>query len=360
MVIWCFGTVGFAIRPQMVGYLLLVFELIVLHLGRTRSARWFCFLPPLFAVWVNCHGSFSFGIAVAGTYFLSSFFTLQSGFVIAEPWKSQTRRTLGVCLALSLLALLLNPTGIELVLYPFKTLFLASPSVAAVTEWQPLQFNELRSFALLAVFTCVVALPGNTRARIYLQELILLVAATYLALRHVRLLFPFGIVIAPVVTRMLASIWHDDPREQTRPFVNAVLIALACAGVYAGFPSYSELQTQVRKSSAVGAVDFIKSQHFSGPMLNEWMDGGYLIWALPEHPVFIDGRADIYDWAGVTPQFARWASLNDPPNLLLDKYNVQFCLLPKESPMVNAVALIPGWTKVYSDGYSLVFVRRAP
>ncbi len=56
--IWLFGTAGFSIRPQMVGYLLLTIELLLLHLGRTRNPRWFFALPPLFALWVNCHGSF--------------------------------------------------------------------------------------------------------------------------------------------------------------------------------------------------------------------------------------------------------------------------------------------------------------
>ena len=65
MIIWFFSTAGLAIRPQMIGYLFLVFELLALHLGRTRSPRWFFCLPPLFAIWVNCHGSFFLGLIVA-------------------------------------------------------------------------------------------------------------------------------------------------------------------------------------------------------------------------------------------------------------------------------------------------------
>src|SRR5690242_9405848 len=33
---WLFATVGLSIRPQMIGYLLLVCELLILHLGRSR------------------------------------------------------------------------------------------------------------------------------------------------------------------------------------------------------------------------------------------------------------------------------------------------------------------------------------
>ena len=56
LTIWLFGTIGFAVRPQMIGYLLLITELLLLHLGMTRDRRWFLALPPLFALWMHCHG----------------------------------------------------------------------------------------------------------------------------------------------------------------------------------------------------------------------------------------------------------------------------------------------------------------
>jgi hypothetical protein len=58
LTIWLFAGIGLSVRPQMIGYLLLVVECLLLHLGRTRTPRWFLGLPPLFAIWVNCHGSF--------------------------------------------------------------------------------------------------------------------------------------------------------------------------------------------------------------------------------------------------------------------------------------------------------------
>ena len=67
LTIWLFGTIGFAVRPQMVGYSLLVFELLLIQLGRTRNPRWFLGLPPLFAIWINCHGSF---LSISGLLYL--------------------------------------------------------------------------------------------------------------------------------------------------------------------------------------------------------------------------------------------------------------------------------------------------
>jgi hypothetical protein len=92
-------------------------------------------------------------------------------------------------------------------------------------------------------------------------------------------------------------------------------------------------------------------------MLNTFVDGGYLIWALPEHPVFIDGRADIFEWTGVLKDFGEWATLQTDPNQLLNKYHIGFCLLENDSPMAYVLLLMPNWKKVYSDQKSVIFVR---
>ena len=94
-------------------------------------------------------------------------------------------------------------------------------------------------------------------------------------------------------------------------------------------------------------------------MLNEYVYGGYLIWAAPEYPVFIDGRADVFEATGVFREFGNWATLQEPPNKLLDKYKINFCLLARSSPMVQVLPLA-GWTMVYSDDNSAVFQRSVP
>jgi hypothetical protein len=95
-------------------------------------------------------------------------------------------------------------------------------------------------------------------------------------------------------------------------------------------------------------------------MLNAFDYGGYLIWALPEQPVFVDGRADVFEWSGVLGQFSEWATLQSDPNALLDKYNVAFCLLERASPMAHVMPSLPGWKAIYSDNDSVIFVRSAP
>ena len=95
-------------------------------------------------------------------------------------------------------------------------------------------------------------------------------------------------------------------------------------------------------------------------MLNAYTYGGYLIWAAPEYPVFVDGRADVFEWSGVLKEFGDWATLQSDPNSLLQKYKVNFCFLERTSAMAHVMPLLNGWKLVYSDDESVVFVRNTP
>jgi len=126
---------------------------------------------------------------------------------------------------------------------------------------------------------------------------------------------------------------------------------------FAGFPGRDDLQTQVEKGNPVDAVNYIRWAKLSGNMLNQYVYGGYLIWALPEHKVFVDGRSDVYEWTGVLEQFQKWSVLESDPRDLLRRYNISFCLLPRDVPMSRVLGLLPGWKRVYTDESAVVFVR---
>ena len=360
LTIWLFGTVGFAVRPQMIGYLLLIVELLLLHLGQTRDRRWFFGLPPLFAIWINCHGSFFFGLALAGVFLFSSFFNFQSGSLIATSWDPRSRRTMMLALILSVAALFINPVGVKMILYPLNTMLDPAMGFNPVSEWQPLQFSDGRSFAFLGVLGSIFLLVIVRRTELLWRELLVLAVGAWLAASHVRLLFVFGILAAPIFSRLISTAWDGYDAERDHRLANAVLIAASLLVVFLAYPGRKNLEMQVEEHSPVRAVEFIKAHHLSGPMLNEWVFGGYLIWAAPEHPVFIDGRGDVFEWAGVVDEFGKWAQVQTDPNRLLDKYQISFCVLSRESPMIGVLGLLPGWKQVYSDNVSTIFIRSAP
>ena len=357
LVIFVFATVGLSVRPQMIGYFLLIVELLLIHLGRTRNPRWFWGLPPLFALWINCHGSVSLGFILAGIFLFCSFFHFRMGSLISERWEPRNRKTFIWVLILSAAALFLNPVGVRQVLYPIDTLLHQPLGLSAVQEWQPLQLSSQRGVLFLALLGSSFLLVIVRNSELYFDEFLMLALGIWLAGSHDRMLFVFGILAAPIFSRMLSTSWEGYNPETDRIGLNAVLIGTALLIAFLVFPGAKNLATQAEKNSPVKAVDFIKTHHLSGPMLNDYTDGGYLIWAMPEHPVFVDGRGDVYEWTGVLQEFGNWATLQVNPNTLLDKYGIQFCLVESGSSIANVLPLMQNWKSVYSDDNSVIFVR---
>jgi hypothetical protein len=139
--------------------------------------------------------------------------------------------------------------------------------------------------------------------------------------------------------------------------LNAAIMALSLLLAIAVFPSHKKLEAEAEADSPVKAVEYIQTHHLSGRMLNEWIYGGYLIWAAPEHPVFIDGRSDVFEWTHVIDEYGDFATLAKPPSVLLDKYHISICLLSRQSPLTVVMGLLPQWRQVYSDNNSVIFVR---
>ena len=358
MVTGLYATVGFAIRPHMLGYLLLVCELLILDLGRRRDARWFYALPPLFALWINFHSSFIFGFAVLAIVLGCAFLEFEWGLVQARRWPWSAARSLAVATALSALALLANPLGPKLIWFPLDVMLHQTRILEFVVEWQQTDFGSERGLILLSGAGLVILVVLLRSAKVRIEELLLLAMLFYMAARHVRMEFLFGLVVAPVLCRLLADFWERYQPERDSITPNAVLILIAAALVVFLFPSSRALAEQVDKANPVKAVEFIRQARLSGPVLNDYAYGGYLIWAAPERPVFIDGRSDLYEAAGILKDYMRFVSLDTDPQLLLGKYKISYCLFSRDQPIVHVMQLIPGWKQVYSDAHAVVFARQ--
>jgi len=343
----------------MVGYLLLTGTLLFIHLGRSGDRRWFLLLPPLFAVWVNCHGSFMFGLMVLAVFLFCSFVGFRAGSLVSIPWEKPRRNMLALAIVLSIAALLVNPAGVQPVISPLDVMFNQSTALAAVDEWKPLTFDNGRDLAFLAVAGVIFLLVMIRRTELHLDELVLFALAFAMAIRHTRMLFVFGIMAAPILCRLLADTWDNYELARDRRAPNLVMILAAAAIAIFAFPTASALELQVNKRNPGKAVDFMRSTGLSGRMLNDYGYGLYLIWAAPEHKVFVDGRAELYGETGVLKEYGNWAMLRQDPKILLEKYQIDFCLISRTAPMARVFPYLPGWKLLYSDELSVIFGRSA-
>jgi hypothetical protein len=357
LIAWYFSTVTIAVRPLMLGSLFLTALLLVLWLGRERNPRWLWSLPPLFAIWVNCHGSFAFGLGVLAVDVGFSFLTLNWGLVESRPWEPCRRKTLVAALLASAGALFVNPIGWQLVVYPFDVFVNQSTNLEHVYEWRSLDFHDPRGMMLFAVCGWIVLMLLIRRQKIAAVELCMLALGSYLALRHMRMLPIFGLLAAPIVCRLIRDDWDRynpaiDPRR-----VNAAIIAALLVVMVWRFPTAAELGAQVESANPAAAVAYLREGGLTEGVLNEYDWGGYLLWAAPEIKTFVDDRTDIFEWSGVLYHYAGFAKLALDPVPILEKYGVKTCLLAKDSPAAHALAYLPGWREVYSDERAVIFIQ---
>ena len=348
----------FSLRPQLLGYNFLLVTLICLEHCRRGRRRLVWLLPILFLVWVNTHGTFIFGLLVLGLFWAGGLVEFHKGGLVAERWTPSQRRQLALVLLLCLLVLPLTPYGTRLAAYPLVMSLSQPVNVANIQEWQPpfgLFMGKFLLGLLLAFFLAQVISPLKYR----LEEAALLLFAAYAACVHLRFVCLFLLVFTPLLAASLAR-WIPAYQAAKDHFVlNAALLAMVAVGLVAFFPSDRQLQKLAEERYPLKAVEYLRSHPLRGRMLNEYGWGGYLIWALsPEHKVFIDGRADIYEYAGVLSDYLSIVRLEPRTLPLLRTYGIESCLIPRKAPLETFLAALPDWERVYADDVSVLFVRK--
>src|SRR5208283_857695 len=114
-----------------------------------------------------------------------------------------------------------------------------------------------------------------------------------------------------------------------RPVLNLILMAIIALGAAKAFPSRQALDASVAASYPTEAVDYLRRHPPPEPMFNELVFGGYLLYERgPSHPLFIDGRLEIYIPAGVWRDYLRIIQLDPAAPALLDQYHLRSCLIP--------------------------------
>ena len=347
-------------RPQLLGYAFFLVTLICLERFRQGRQQSLWILPAIFLVWVNTHGSFAFGFLALGFYWASGLFDFHEGGLVAQPWSPAQRRHIELTFLLSLIIVNVTPYGTRLAAYPLEMALFQSVNVASIQEWQPLGPDLLLGTIFLGL-VLLLFLGQVLRGPSYrLEDIALLLFVAFAASIHRRFLLLFILISTPVLAKMLAQWIPAYNPAKNRPVLNAAIIFFIVAGFFVYFPSENALQQMAARDYPQKAVEYMLQHPVSGPMLNEYGWGGYLIWRLgTKHEVFIDGRADIYEYTGVLSDYVNITQLKPGALSLLSKYGVKACLLQRDAPLAVVLTALPGWDRIYTDSTSAIFVKKA-
>ncbi len=352
------ALLSFTLRPQMLGYLFLILTLIVLERFRQNKPRALWFLPLLFLLWINTHGSFIIGLGAVFVYWAAGLKAFRFGEIQARRWTPAERLRLEFVFLLCLAVLPVTPYGTRLAVYPFDMAFSQPINVANIVEWQPMPFDIPEGKLFLALVVGFFVAQMLLRPIWELAELALFLFGAIMACLHARLLMLFVPFFAPLFATMLARWLPPYDRKKEHYALNACLMTGMAVAMVWYFPTRARLQEIVSSHFPVRAVDYMRGHAIPGPMYNTYGYGGYLIWALPEQKVFIDGRGDLYERGGTFSDYSEVARLETAAFAVLRGYRIQSCLLRRSEPLATVLGNDPDWHKEYSDDISVLFVRR--
>ena len=341
-------------------------ELEKLHLGLRKN--WIVF-PLMMLIWVNLHGAFIAGFMIWGMYGVGLILDGKLSWKGIKPYL-----LIG---ASSFLVTLLNPDGFGIWKTSFG--FLGNKYLVSHTaEYLPPDFQNVSTWPFLLLVVGSVGLLAASKRKLPGPHLLLLAGWTAMALYSARNIPLYSVIAVPILVSKAASTIMDSQYvavaqklvkyqnrlieiEQTlRGGVwSIVSILLVCILLMSGY--HLDIQNQGNRFQEgvfpVAAVNFITDNPPEGNGFNHFPWGGYLLYRIwPEKLVFIDGQTDFYG-EELTREYEQIITLKEGWEKVLDLYDIQWVLMPFESPLVNVLESRSNWKTAYQDSTAVILVR---
>jgi len=338
-------------RPHLFALPILVLWLVGLLDARRQGRAPSPWLALLMLVWANLHASFVIGLALIGPFALES---LMEG----RGRRMATFRAWALFGGLALLLTLINPHGLQGVMYPFQVMNMKT--LTLITEWQSTRFDTVTLFQ--AVLFAGLFLMLSLGVRVPPIRLLVLLGLLYLALSQARQQIIFVVVASLLLRDPFARALEerfrptdgDDAFAANRTAAVALAVTLASVLLVRLALPIERKDDEVTPQAALTAVPpDLRQQH----VLNGYNLGGYLIFK--GVPTYIDGRSDMYGDAFVGGYATLWRMPSKELANELDTKKVAWTLLEPGNPLVPALSQLPGWRRLYADKYAVVHVRAA-
>ncbi len=359
--------VGLQPLPSVFSMLFFAVELCLLVCSRqTGTARNLFWLPPLFVLWANVHIQFVAGLLLLGLFLVAALCE-QALSSMGVTWLSSRIlfvpvRKVGAAAALSLLGTFVTPYSFHLLPSAFSTLY-SHVGFEHFSEMKSMSFRRPQEFALMLLVMMAFLALGRRRS-LELFELLMLIAGTLVAFRIERdgwlvVLAAIAVISTTLIVKRddcepQASTLHSPERTWAAALTAVVLVIAAVR-----LPGPDTLMDRVSRDFPVKACNYILQNHLPQPIFNEYSWGSFLTWYLPEYPVAVDSRVELYGDDILMSYFDVVAGkqlLESEPMVA----HAGTLLLERGSGMAKALTNLPGLTSqyrlVYSDDIASVFV----
>ena len=362
----------FGPRTQMETFTLVIALILLLRRYEdTGDRRWLYPIPPAFILWVNLHAGFTIGLVFFATALAGRLVAIGMARLGGRP-TGPSPKPLAVTLALSALAVLVNPNTYRIYVYAAQTQF--SPAQQKlIVEWFSPDFHDLHLLPfelMLLLFGFLLALSAR---RPTVTDGLLLAGGTVLALHSVRHIALFVAVSTPILAELTQGLWEgwkgnlpafQEPRvTPVMGVINAVVLLIVLAvTLYVTVPAAASgfRSKHITSDYPTAAVDFLEPDLPPGNMFNQYGWGGYLVYRLwPREKVFVYGDAAVMG----DPFLSEWNSvelIRPGFRSTLARRGVAWVIDPPNTPVLVALGETPEWVTVFSDAQATVIVHRTP
>src|SRR5215469_6688179 len=234
-------TAQFNLRPQMLGYFFLIVTMILVVRFRQGRTRTLWLLPPLMMVWINCHASWVIGTGVLFVYWIAGLFQFQIGGIEAKKWNPTERKQISLVFLMSVVLLLVNPYGTELLAFPFRIQASYPVTYATIVEWFPMPFDQLVGKVFLFLMLGFVVAQIAWRPKWRLEEFALCTLGIMTACLHIRFMLLFVPFFTPILARLVARCVPVYSGEKDKYVLNGIIMAGMAAALVVYYPTRAHL-----------------------------------------------------------------------------------------------------------------------
>lgn len=359
------GIQSWAVRPQSFSFLAfgILIYLIEKHRQGQRNALWWAI--PLFAIWVNAHGVFVFGLAALGLYTAGTVWDA----LWAREWQTRRRELLLLCAQALLVvaALSLNPQGPLGIAEYVLGFFQSKATVQYNQEFAPLTIRSADgigfAFAILILFLARL----NSTTRLTTAQTLTLLAFAAMTLFSRRSAAWFGMVQIPILAALLQGWWRQPwPLLPGKPSLTGIIFAFLLLFAAATLPwwrpqipTLMEARPWLAPTTPVEAVAVLCERFSPGSRGYQAIAfASYLEWACPDLPTFLDTRFELFP----TEQWDEYIDMhNGRYNWaeIADRYGMEYILanIEDQPNLVEAAAANPNWQETYRDDRAVLFER---
>ena len=344
--------VAFPPSPAYFSILCFGIELLVLFESRRRAAALY-WLPPLFVLWANLDSQFVYGIG------LTFLFLARAG--IARRFDKEARVPAMPALIAaggSVVASLLTPHVLE----PYRIFFQSVTSAANpyLPDSLAMSFHRPQDYVLLLLTMGAFLALGRWRLRDPFQIILLSLAAmlSFYAQRNVWMVALVAVAI--IADAIPSGLSIGDQTKWNRPALAtaAAAVVLLVAAIVLVIPRRREvLLAKVAEGYPVAASNYIREHQLPQPMFNAYEWGGFLTWYLPQYPVAIDGRTDLYGDDFII-LYSKAMNADVPYTAFPAMAEARTLVFPKKSILGEALSTVAGFKVAYSDDVGLVLTRK--